>query len=164
MSSSSDLATLVLLLGRLERLNEVLVTDVCGHHGVTPAELRVLGMLRYSEGSDPVRPTEISRWVVQTSGGLTATLRRLEAAQYVERIADPADGRVRLVALTDSGSRFYDRMLDQLIDCYSMALVEVDVGASLDAVRTLVGAFERSGRVARSAGWSLDRAVPTARR
>jgi DNA-binding MarR family transcriptional regulator len=50
-----------------------------------------------------LRPTELFRWLMITSGGLSARLARLEKRGLVERIPDPADGRSLLVALTDKG-------------------------------------------------------------
>ena len=103
MSAPAPLAALVLLLGRLERLNESLVAEVCSSRGVSPGEFRVLAMLRHGGPEDGVRPTEISRWVVQTSGGLTATLHRLERDGRAERVPDPRDGRGRLVSVLRLG-------------------------------------------------------------
>ena len=156
MTDSTDLATLVMLLGRLERLNEAFVTDACRRHGVTPAELRVLAALRHGVAQGPVRPTDIGRWVVQTSGGLTATLRRLENDGRIARVADDDDGRVRLVALTDDGARFYDELLDELVDRYARAFADLDVHLSLEAIRPLLAAFERTADTAASAGWHVE--------
>ena len=105
--ADTDLPTLTLLLGRLGRLNEAAVNDVCAQHGTTSAEVRVLLMLSHRpEGA--ASPSDIARFVVQTSGGLTATLRRLEADGHVERRPDPHDGRGRLVALTPAGRKSRD--------------------------------------------------------
>ena len=151
MRASDDLAALALLLGRLERLNEAVVTGVCAAERVSPAEFRVLAMLRHGTAGEAVRPTDISRWVVQTSGGLTATLRRLEMAGRVERVPDPDDGRVRRVALTDDGAAFYDRLLGILTSRYDDALAGLDIEATTTAVRSLIDALERTtGRASSS--------------
>ncbi len=161
MTEPTEMAMLVLMLGRLERLNEAFVTDLCREHGITPSELRVLAMLRHGRDDGPVRPTVISQWVVQTSGGLTATLRRLETDALVERIDDQDDRRVRLVALTETGRQFYDDVLDELSARYADALTELDIEVSLGAVRELVTALERSHHVASSAGWRLRPPPPS---
>jgi DNA-binding MarR family transcriptional regulator len=153
MTQPPDLTTLVLLLARASRLNEAVISDVCRHRGIAPAELRVLGALRLSTNGVPMRPTVLGSRVVQTSGGLTATLRRLEAAGAVERVDDPEDGRVRLVALTDEGGRLHDRLLDDLTARYASAF-GVDPEADLAAVRRLLDGLESLGGAASSAHWA----------
>jgi DNA-binding MarR family transcriptional regulator len=159
VSERAEVAALGLLLGRLERLNESLVVDVCSAEGVSPAELRVLAMLRHGTPTEGVRPTAISRWVVQTSGGLTATLRRLEAAGRIERVEDPDDGRGRRVILTEAGRAFYDRLFEDLTDRYTTVLSGLDVGATTDAVKTVIDVFERSAGLTPTADWDLTRLI-----
>jgi DNA-binding MarR family transcriptional regulator len=153
---------LALLLGRLERLNEAFVADICRRHDLSSSELRVLAMLRHGRGR-PVSPTTIGRWVVQTSGGLTATLKRLERRQYIERLPDPDDGRGRLVALTDQGASSYDAALDDLRGRYESVLADIDTEEALPLVRELVDAFERSANLESRAVWALDENGTTAR-
>lgn len=145
MNADPDLATLVLLLGRLERLSDAFVTGVCRRHGVMPAELRVLAMLRHAPTPAGVRPSVMARAIVQTSGGLTATLGRLEDAGRVIRIDDPDDARSRLVALTDAGRAFHDDVFADLTDRFSIAMDRVDIGAALASVRELLDGYERIG-------------------
>jgi DNA-binding MarR family transcriptional regulator len=157
-AAPAEVTALALLLGRLERLNESLVAEICGLHGVSPAELRVLALLRHGRvGPEGVRPTEISTWVVQTSGGLTATLGRLEHHGRIERVDDPADGRGRLVVLTESGRAFYDRLLDDLTERYGVVLEAIDLDQALVTVRQLIDAFERSAGLTPTGDWSLVR-------
>lgn len=155
MSDHIEVATLGLLLGRLERLNESVVAAVCAEHGVSPAEVRVLAMLRHGSAQSGVRPTEISRWVVQTTGGLTATLRRLEADGRISREDDPDDGRGRLVRLTEAGAAFYDLVFDQLSEAYGEILAAVDVETSTEAVRRLIECFEHAAGRPTTRQWDL---------
>ena len=146
------LTTLTLLLARVTRLSESVTTDVCASHGTTPAELRVLSMLNHRpEGAGS--PSDIARWVVQTSGGLTATLKRLEDDGYVERRADPDDGRGRLVALTREGQAFHDRLLADLVDRVGGVFTGIDTEGALDVVRDLAGALERAAGLPSSDGF-----------
>jgi DNA-binding MarR family transcriptional regulator len=155
-------AELALLLGRLERLNESIVAETCRRHDLGPSELRVLAMLRHGR-DDPISPTTISSWIIQTSGGLTATLRRLEQDGRIERQADPDDGRGRLVEMTETGRATYDATFDDLRAGYERALVDIDVDAALLVVRDLVNALERSSDTRSSAGWTLDQPALTTR-
>ena len=147
------LSTLVLLLARLGRLNDALVNQVCTDFEISSAELRTLACLRYAEGRRGT-PTELARLVVQTSGGLTATLRRLEARGAVERAADETDGRGRPVVLTDAGAELHDRAFEALVARYDAIFDGVDVDGALTAVRSLIGPLELAMRAASSAAWA----------
>lgn len=142
-----------MMLGRLERLNAELVADVCARHGISPSELRVLSRLRYAQ-TDELRPGDIGRWVLQTTGGLTATLRRLEAGGRIERTPDPADGRGRIISLTDAGADFHDLVIAELSDRYDLALRGLELGAIRDEILPLIEAFERFGGHPRSGDWA----------
>jgi DNA-binding MarR family transcriptional regulator len=112
-----------------------------------------------------VSPTIIGEWIVQTSGGLTATLRRLESRGWIERRPDPADGRGRLVALTAAGTVAHDIQFDDLLERYDRVFADVDSESGLVAVRDLMRGFEKLQGVASSAWWqhSAERnPVPTA--
>ncbi len=97
-------------------------------------------------------PGELRTFVVQTSGGLTATLDRLEQRGLVTRAVDDADGRARRVRPTPAGRRFVRRVLRDLLARYDEVLAEVDRDAAAVAVADLLGALEaeagqRSSRV-----------------
>lgn len=159
-SMDPDLTTLTLLLARVARLSESVATEVCTTHGTTSAELRVLSMLSHRpDGAGS--PSDIARWVVQTSGGLTATLKRLEDDGYVERRPDPDDGRGRLVALTDDGKAFHDRLLADLVGRVDGVLAGVDTEAALAAIRDLAGALERAAGLPSSDGFVAGIPSPT---
>lgn len=149
---ATDLPTLTLLLGRLGRLNEAAVAETCADHGTTPAEVRVLSLLAHRPAG-AASPSDVAMFVVQTSGGLTATLRRLERQGHVERAADPDDGRGRLVVMTPSGRAFHDRVLAAVVARTGHALEHLDLDVLEVAVRSLVDALERAAAVPSSAGF-----------
>lgn len=74
-------------------------------HGLDTSDFDVLSTLLRSGPPYRLRPTELFRWLMISSGGLTARLARLEKRGLVSRIADPDDSRSLLVALTDEGIR-----------------------------------------------------------
>jgi DNA-binding MarR family transcriptional regulator len=154
----ADLTTMTLLLGRLSRLNEAAVADVCAAHGITPAELRVMALLAHRP-SRSASPSDIAAFVVQTSGGLTATLRRLETDAHVVRVADPTDGRGRLVELTDAGAVAHDRIFAAVVARVSRAFDGLDLGDVDRLIRDLVEGFERVEGSPSSAGFVAG--VPT---
>jgi DNA-binding MarR family transcriptional regulator len=149
--------TLVLLLTRLGRLTDTLNTELCGAFGLSASEVRVLACLRHTPGRQGT-PTDLARLIVQTSGGLTATLRRLEQQGLVERRADASDGRGKLVVLTDAGVEAHDRVLAEMQSRYESMFAEIDVAAALEVVRELIGPLERAAHAVPSSAWSA--AVP----
>ena len=154
---------MTLLLGRLSRLNEAAVTDVCAEYGTTTAEMRVLSLLVHRHDR-AASPSDIAAFVVQTSGGLTATLRRLETDGHIERIADPSDGRGRLVVLTDGGAVFHDRALDAVVARLSSVFAGLDLGEVDQVIRALVDGFERAEGSPSSAGFVAGlTTIPTTR-
>ena len=155
-------ATLGLLLTRLGRLNEQFLADHHRRHSCTSAEAVVL-MLLANNDAEAVSPTFIGEWIVQTSGGLTATLQRLERRGWIKRLPDPADGRGLLVALTEAGSVAHDLQFDDLVDRYNLVFADIDDDdACLAAVRGLMRGFERLQGIASSAWWRhhSDRHAP----
>ena len=156
MSSPETLPTLVLLLARLERLNESFMAGVCRRHDISPSELRVLAMLRHRTDAGRVSPSQLAEWIVQTSGGLTATLHRLEEADNVVRVEDPDDGRGRLVQLTDRGAAFYEAVFADLVDRYGVVFADLDQDEALSSVRRMIEAFERHDGTVRTGDWEAD--------
>ena len=58
----------------------------------------------YTLNSDgPLRISDLAVREAVSQPGMTTVVNRLEAAGHAERIADPADGRVALVRITDAG-------------------------------------------------------------
>ena len=51
----------------------------------------------------PVTPTQVARWTAMPATTVSATVRRLGGRGHVEQVRNPADGRSRLIALTDAG-------------------------------------------------------------
>ncbi len=154
----SDITTFALLLGRLGRLNEALVTDVCAGFDTTSAEVRVLAFLGHRPDG-AASPSAIATFVVQTSGGLTATLRRLENDGYVERRPDPRDGRGKLVALTDAGRQFHAEVVAAISARTAAAVAALDVGELDPVVRSLVDGLERAAGQPSSAGFVAGRII-----
>jgi DNA-binding MarR family transcriptional regulator len=51
----------------------------------------------------PLRISDLAAREALTQPGMTSLVNRLEAAGHAERLADPTDGRVALVRITDAG-------------------------------------------------------------
>ena len=79
------------------------IEAVFARHGLDAGEFDVLATLRRSGPPYRLRPTELYRSLMISSGGLTDRLARLEKAGLVTRPASEEDGRSLPVQLTDEG-------------------------------------------------------------
>jgi DNA-binding MarR family transcriptional regulator len=95
------------LLGAIVRLNLAVsrvLEDHAGRSGLTFADYLVLGVVRRSPGQRSA-PTAIATTLGRTTGGMTLTLDRLEAAGLVRRTRHADDGRRVVIVLTPKGRR-----------------------------------------------------------
>lgn len=106
--------------------------------GITLTQYRVLGLVDRDRGG--VEPRQIARSLGLGSGHLTAVLDGLEQAGLIVRNPHPADGRRRLVSITDQGVRRQE-WLEKLI----AAAEDRILGEAFDADEraTLVALLER---------------------
>jgi len=96
------------VFGRIYRLAKVLgdrQEKVYGELGLNRGEFDVLATLRRSGPPFTLRPTELFRWLMISSGGLTARLERLEKAGLIRRRPAEDDARSLLVELTPAGKK-----------------------------------------------------------
>jgi DNA-binding MarR family transcriptional regulator len=138
-------ALLMLWTARLGQLNDQLLEEQARQGGRTAAEDRVLVALLLVGPPHQMSPTRLREALVQSSGGMTKTLRRLEHVGLVRRAADPADGRGLLAELTSSGRRAAQEALDGHVRRYDHLLADLDVERReqvLAAVRTVLDLLE----------------------
>ena len=108
---------------------------------MTASEVAVLGML--SRSGPVLSPTRLQVLVIQSPGGLTKTLRRLEDADYVRRLPDPNDRRALLVELTAKGRRASVRA-DAVVDAhYAAMLADLDHDDRATLTALLRGVLDR---------------------
>lgn len=117
------------VIGRLHRLAAALTRElerVYAAHGLAEIDFDILATLRHTGKPYALRPAELSRMTMVTTGGISKRLDRLEDAGLVKR-ARPASGDARAteVRLTAAGRRRIDaaftdhmanerRLLDEL--------------------------------------------------
>ncbi|HEX4429256.1 MAG TPA: MarR family transcriptional regulator [Frankiaceae bacterium] len=136
-------------LTRLTLLVDAEVERIAADHGIAYADYLVLGVVRRSPGGHG-RPTEMCAVLGRTTGGMTLTLDRLEAAGWVRRAADRADRRRIVVSLTAEGLRLAEAVNTQLHAWeQSLALHAADRANAGAVLALLIGAVE--SRVALSA-------------
>jgi len=98
-------------ISRLCRLLERQIEEGYAEFGLNQAQFGVLAALRRAGPPYCLSPTSLYNSLLISSGAMTNRLERLTAAGFVERIADPEDGRSMLVALTTKGKRLIDKVV-----------------------------------------------------
>jgi len=94
------------ILGRARRIvlrSRPPIEAVFARHGLDAGEFDVLATLRRSGPPHALRPTELYKSLMISSGGLTARLAKLEKARLIDRPPSPDDARSTLVRLTPAG-------------------------------------------------------------
>ncbi|HSA53741.1 MAG TPA: MarR family transcriptional regulator [Yinghuangia sp.] len=102
------------VFGRLSRAARLVSTELArtfAMHGLDGPSFDVLATLRRSAPPHRLTPAELMRASMVTSGAITQRLDRLEARGLVTRTRSEADGRNRLVGLTDAGRVLIDAAL-----------------------------------------------------
>jgi DNA-binding MarR family transcriptional regulator len=98
-----DGALILARAGRITRAAARKIDQVFARHGLDAGEFYVLSALRRAGAPYRLRPTEIFRSLMISSGGLTDRLNRLERAGLVRRTGSSEDGRSLPVELTEEG-------------------------------------------------------------
>jgi DNA-binding MarR family transcriptional regulator len=136
------------LLGSIVRLN-VHVTQVlesiAGASDLTFADYMVLGVVRRSPDGRSA-PTALAKVLRRTTGGMTLTLDRLQAAGLVRRARNTDDGRRVVIELTPAGTRLATRVNEALHAWESeleLPIPAADAVQVLDAVTDAVQAQTR---------------------
>jgi len=102
------------VVGRISRLAQLLQAElepIFAAHGVNGGEFDVLAALRRAGRPYRLTPTELSKAMMVTSGGMTKRLNALEGRGLIRREPDPNDGRSRAVSLTREGKRLVESTL-----------------------------------------------------
>ncbi len=105
--------------------------------GLTYAEFDVLATLRRSGTPYRMTPSELTRSLLLTSGGVSNVLLRLESAGLVTRQASDTDARSRWVRLTPAGRRSAEAAVRAVRGAHD----EVLAGVPDDTVRRVAGAL-----------------------
>jgi DNA-binding MarR family transcriptional regulator len=137
---------IVVWLSRLARAHESVVARLNEQHGLLRSETGVLFTLWLVGVEHGLRPSVLASAMEQTTGGMTATLRRLEGAGLIERVADPTDGRVLLARLTEAGRDIGLESFSDMARWYDEALDGVDPDRRelmLEVLKELFGSVER---------------------
>lgn len=114
-------------------------------HGLEGWEFDVLAALRKEGAPYTMSPGQLIKQTHVTSGTMTNRVDRLVARGFVQRQADPNDGRVVRVVLTDNGKEAVDAALEALLETEEALLSHLDADRRerlADALRGLMLAQE----------------------
>jgi DNA-binding MarR family transcriptional regulator len=116
------------VVGRISRLAQLLQAElepVFAAHGVNGGEFDVLASLRRSGRPFRLTPTELSKSLMVTSGGMTKRLAALEGRGLIRREPDPNDRRSSAVTLTREGKRLVEAILPEHVANEERLLAEL---------------------------------------
>lgn len=119
------IAVLVTVL-RTGRLIESWLAATLAAEGLDTSEFTALMSLYLAGEPHRLAAGEISKSLVQTTGGTTKTVRRLEDRGLVRRVSDPGDARRTLVELRDAGRRTAQSSLRFVLDAFDLEIGDLD--------------------------------------
>ena len=102
------------VVGRVLKLGKVLekrAGQALKESGIYYTDLDVLATLRRSGEPYELTPKELMRYVLITSGAMTALLDRLTKLKLIYRSTDPKDGRIKRAGLTEQGKVLIDKAI-----------------------------------------------------
>jgi DNA-binding MarR family transcriptional regulator len=111
-----SLVGLFLRIKQAHYMHERRLTMVSQSVGVDVGELHVLLALRRVGAPYAMRPTDLFRALLVTSGAMTKRIDRLERAKLVARIADDEDLRSSQIVLTEAGVKAADAGMDHIAE------------------------------------------------
>lgn len=125
-------------VSRLAMLIEQRLKAALADVGLTYAEFDVLATLRRSGAG--LRPGELSKALMLTSGGMSNVLRRLTDAGFVDRKASDVDARGSWVHLTPAGDAVTDKALaasTRVHDDLLAGIPDTTIRTAADALREI---------------------------
>jgi DNA-binding MarR family transcriptional regulator len=114
--------------------------------GLTMAEFDVLATLRRSGAPHRMKPNELSRSLLLSSGGTSNVVNHLVAEGLVAREPDPGDGRSTLIRLTASGIARAEEAVRAVAAAHEEVFGDVPpavLGAATEALREVHAARGR---------------------
>lgn len=90
------------------------IERVFAAHGLDTGEFDVIATLLRNGAPYEMRPTELFRSLMISSGGLTDRLARLAKRGLIERVVAATDARSLLVKLTDEGRQLAEQVFSTL--------------------------------------------------
>jgi DNA-binding MarR family transcriptional regulator len=129
------MACTLLRLERVNQLHEMRVQAISNTVGLHIGDLYVLLALRRSGKPYELRPTDLFRALLVTSGAMTKRVARLQEGGFILRVSANDDGRSELVRLTAKGLSTADRGITEI--ARGVASVTEQSGLTKNEIATL---------------------------
>lgn len=129
-------------IARIFRLRDLIFENAqreMARFDLSPAEYSVLSVLRKTPSPHALRPSDITKGMLLTSGGLTKVLKALEDRGLIEREEDPDDKRGSIARLTPDGVTFTEAAMHAVVGGDVAMLERV---ADAGAVEALAAALQ----------------------
>lgn len=117
-------ACTLLRMERANHLHEARVQAISKTVGLHTGELHVLLALRRSGKPYELRPTDLFRALLVTSGAMTKRVARLQEGGFILRVSANDDGRSELVRLTAKGLAVADRGIAEIARVVEQVTIE----------------------------------------
>lgn len=75
---------------------------------LTPAQFNVLMVIKHQGRQNGLSQVEISKKLIVTASNMTRLLDKLEEENLIERLSQEDDRRVKVIKVTEKGSKFLD--------------------------------------------------------
>lgn len=134
-------------IARLFRLRDVIFENAqreMAEFELSPAEYSVLATLRKTPAPHRLKPSDIYKGMLLSSGGLSKVLKTLEERGLVLREDDRDDRRGSLVRLSPAGVELSERVMKAVIGSDIAMLNRVADTARLDALAEALKPFTES--------------------
>src|ERR1700712_2570604 len=118
------MACTLLRLERVNQLHEQRLQEISRTVGLQTGELYVLLALRRSGRPYELRPTDLFRALLVTSGAMTKRVARLQEGGFILRVSANDDGRSELVRLTAKGLAAADRGIAEIARVVEQVTIE----------------------------------------
>ena len=141
------------ILGRAYRLSNLVrpsIEETFAAFGLDRGEFDVISTLRRSGPPYRLTPTDLYRFLMISSGGLTHRLDRLQKAGLIVRERSASDGRSSVVGLTEKGMALAEAAIraDMTSEAqYLEGLSKEDRAALAELLRKLLVSLERTDAV-----------------
>lgn len=119
---AGTLVTIGALLALAQRLDQEFRTYTQANFDMGTGDMRILLALRRANDSLTLRPADLFRALLITSGAVTKQLERLTQRGLVERIPDPQRKGGWQIRLTAAGTRVADAALTTIHDDFKIAI------------------------------------------
>ena len=126
-ASTLDVSSLA-VIGRILKLSQLLEKHretVLADFGLTVWSFDMLATLRRQGPPYQLKPTELYKWLMLSSGAMTNRIDRLEKDGMVTRLRDPNDRRSVIVRLSDAGVERIDTAMPVLFEQENQFLADL---------------------------------------